>query len=167
MTAAPLIMMTAREIGCRTGWSRCFGSLSYEGNKTGNLRSSSAGCRYKSLAWTKARAINAERPRAHASRQAGGRERRRHIAQGSAAIAALREMIFGDAEPMAAGVTLRIDALNGPAGQILHRLPPRLFAGNRGRKKLALEPEAAVPTGKVGRIMPHNLEGVKGKHRKM
>jgi len=138
MTATPL-KMTAREIGCRTGWSRCFGSLSYEGNKTGNLRRSSAGCRYKSLAGTEARTIDAERSRAHASRQAGGRERRRHIAQGSAAVAALREVIFGDAEPVAAGVTLRIDALNGPARQILHHLPPPDFSreptGEKARAK--------------------------------
>jgi hypothetical protein len=145
MTAAPL-KMTAREIGCRTGGSRSrgFGSLSYESaegtrQKTKRRQSRSLGSRTPKRvesAWTEARAIGAERARAHTSRQAGGRERRRHIAQGSAAIAALREVIFGDAEPVAAGVTLRIDALNGPAGQILHRLPPdfsREPAGERAR----------------------------------
>jgi hypothetical protein len=90
------------------------------------------------LAGAGARTIDAERARAHTSRQAGRRERRRHIAQGSAAVAALREVIFGDAEPVAAGVTIRIDALNGPARQILHRLPPDLSretAGERVRAK--------------------------------
>jgi hypothetical protein len=83
------------------------------------------------------RAIGAERARAHASRQAGRRKWRRHVAQCSAAIAALRDVILGDAEPVAAGVTFRIDALNSPAGQILHGLPPSLFAGTAGKRARA------------------------------
>jgi hypothetical protein len=143
MTAAPL-KMTAREIGCRTGGSRSRGFgirepvLRKRGGNTAKDKAASSRRTPKRAesAWTEARAIGAERARAHTSRQAGGRERRRHIAQGSAAIAALREVIFGDAEPVAAGVTLRIDALNGPAGQILHRLPPNFSrepAGERAR----------------------------------
>jgi hypothetical protein len=86
------------------------------------------------LAGAEARAIGAEGARAHASRQAGGRERRGHIAQGSAAVAALGKVIFGDAEPVTASVTFRIDALNSPARQILHGLPPAFSRGTASER---------------------------------
>ena len=40
-------------------------------------------------------------------------------------------MFFADAQPMAAGVAIRINALHGPAGQILHFAPPISRPGGR------------------------------------
>src|SRR5438128_23512 len=86
------------------------------------------------LAWTRARGEGA---RAHAEARADGR---RHGLQGAAAARAKLEARIGagkmGAEPVSASGTLRIDALDGPTGQILHtrvlRWPPSPVRGSPG-----------------------------------
>ena len=71
------------------------------------------------LAHQAARPVGAQRSWPHAQR----RERRRHVLQRRAAARALRRGNFRDADPVATSIAHRIDALHGPAGQVLHRLP--------------------------------------------
>ena len=71
------------------------------------------------LAHRPARTVGAQRPRPHPQRC----ERRRYVLERRAAARALGRGDFRHADPVAAGVTPRIDALHGPAGQVLHILP--------------------------------------------
>jgi len=113
------------------------GSWGYRSLTSVPVLRTGTGRELQGLARAEARAIGAEGSRAHASRQAGRRERRRHVAQGSAAVAALGNVIFGDAEPVTASVTFRIDALNSPARQILHGLPPAFSRGTASERARA------------------------------
>lgn len=65
-------------------------------------------------------AVVAQAARAHAKARAQGR---RHAMQGRAAIGAKLRMQAIHAQPLAAGAAFGVDALNGPAGQIVHGSP--------------------------------------------
>jgi hypothetical protein len=90
------------------------------------------------LAGTRAqRRARGEGTRTHAKARADGR---RHCLQGAAAARAKFEAGIGagkmGAEPVSASGALRIDALHGPTGQILHmrvlRWPPSPVRGSPG-----------------------------------
>jgi hypothetical protein len=80
-------------------------------------------------------AVAAERPGTHPQARA---QRRRHVVKRRAAVAAELRSGGAGTQPVAAGLTFRIDALNGPARQILHAF---LLLGRRATLPAPFTPE--------------------------
>ena len=95
-----------------------YGELRRRRNRAG-LRSSR--CQFETLTSTP-RPITGKRPRSHSEPRP---KRRRHAMQWRAAVAADVKRLRLDAQPVTARGTLRIQALDGPAGQVLHPNSPR------------------------------------------
>jgi len=119
------------------------------------------------------RAIARQRARTHAEAR---RQRRRHVVQRSAAIAAMVQPGALDSEPVPARRALRIQTLHRPTGQILHfRWPRKNHSSGSGRENSAAErpvllkrqdcgdcePEALVSQGKCIQLVGVGFQVVK------